>query len=86
MSGLVAYLDNACVEIVSMSARTIWFLSQSPSNRPLLMAQPGLFEKLVRAASYWVPFCSIPNEYGTKSTLTACMRCACAVQTEFVAA
>ena len=47
MSGLVRYLDNPAVEVASRAARTIWLLSSSPSNKAALLAQPGLFDKLV---------------------------------------
>lgn len=52
MSGLIGYLDSATPEVAGMAARTIWLLSTSPANRPALMAQPGLFEKLVRSSSF----------------------------------
>jgi hypothetical protein len=48
MTGLVRYLDNPTVEVASMAARTIWLLSTCPGNRPALLAQAGLFDRLVR--------------------------------------
>jgi hypothetical protein len=51
MTGLVRYLDNPTVEVASMAARTIWLLSTCPGNRPALLAQAGLFDRLVRVYS-----------------------------------
>jgi hypothetical protein len=53
MTGLVRYLDNPAVEVASMAARTIWLLSTCPGNRPALLAQPGLFDRLVGGAHWW---------------------------------
>ena len=54
MTGLVRYLDNPTVEVASMAARTIWLLSTCPGNRPALLAQAGLFDRLVRV--YRIPY------------------------------
>ena len=47
MAGLVRYLDSDAAEVASMAARAFWYLSNTPGNRPALMKQAGLYDKLV---------------------------------------
>lgn len=46
LAGLTAYLRHSDVEVATMAARAVWFLSNTASNRKALREHPGLMDGL----------------------------------------